>query len=73
MNKPLPIGGLADSPGDDPWFGMLIRDVEESSPQDLHVLQVSLSGHQIAVHVHACSTRNHRKRIQYVGYDRIVS
>ena len=67
MIEPLPIVRWRDSPGDDPRFGVLIGDVEESSPQDLHVLQVSLSGHQVAVHVHACSTRNHRTRIRYVG------
>lgn len=43
-----------DSPGDYPGFRMLVRDVEQSTSQNLHVLQVSFTGHQVAVDIHPC-------------------
>lgn len=33
---------------------MLVRDVEQSTSQNLHVLQVALSSHQVAVNIHPC-------------------
>lgn len=46
----------SNSPRYDPGLSMLVRYVEEPSSENLHVFQMTLPGHQIAVYIHTCKT-----------------